>query len=202
MRADPALDDAPHAGAFLRADAPSLYEHVMGRRFDRLAPALREFHRLAGRVLLRGEVEVAAPRGVLARWLAAMLGTPRQAGAGPIRFEIDASPAAETWTRHFADRTMVSRMSCGAGACIVERLGPATLVFHLDESEQCLVMSLQAMHFFGLRCPGWLAPRIVARERAAGSRIHFDVSARVPGIGHVTGYRGWLDLASADRLDR
>lgn len=201
MPTDSALDNAPLAGAFLLGAEPSLYEHVMGERFARLAPALREFHRLAGKVRLRGEVQVVAPRGALARLLALALGTPRQDSAGPICFELDAAPGSETWVRRFADRTMVSRMRLGR-AGLVERLGPASLGFGLDEREGRLVMSLQSMRFLGLPCPRWLAPRIVAEETGVGRRLYFDVSARVPGLGLVTHYQGWLALASAERLGR
>jgi hypothetical protein len=193
------IDDAPPAGAFLHAKPPSLYEQVMGERFERLAPALREFHRLAGRVRLHGEVHVEAPRSAVARWLAMALGTPRREGAGPIRFELDAVSASETWTRRFAGSTMVSRMHRFGGR-LVERLGPATLAFSLDELDGRLVMALASMRFCGLPCPRWLGPRIVAEETGVDRRLHFDVSAHVPVVGLVTRYRGWLDLASVERL--
>jgi len=44
-------------------------------------------------------------------------------------------------------------------------------------------------------CPTWLMPRIVAVEEGGQGRLHFDVSASVPGLGRVVGYKGHLVVA-------
>ena len=86
----------------------TLYQNAMGAAFDELPSAVRRFHLLAGRHELHGWVETEAPRSLLARALAWCLGTPLTASAGPIRFELDASPLRETWTRHFPSQSMRS----------------------------------------------------------------------------------------------
>ena len=170
---------------------PSLFEAVMGARFAGLAPALQRFHRLSGRHELHGLVETDPPATAVGRALAWCLGSPRTAVSGPIRFELDAAPAVETWVRYFPARTMRSRMQLLDGR-VIERMGLARLVLALDEVDGGLRMRLESMRFAGIPCPAWLQPRILAEETGEGDRLHFRIEAAVIGIGRVVGYRGWL----------
>ncbi len=131
------------------------------------------------------------PESSLGRVLARCLGGPRRAATGGIRFELDASPDGETWTRHFPGRTMRSRLACIDGR-IEERMGAARLQFLLDVDDGSLTLRLVRLRFLGVPCPAWLRPRLLAIERGEGDRLHFHIEARVPGIGRVVGYRGWL----------
>ncbi|MCT9810872.1 DUF4166 domain-containing protein [Acidovorax sp. Be4] len=175
----------------------SMYEQVMGAEFSTLGAAVQRFHRLAGRHELHGWVETLAPQSWPARLLAWCLGTPTQASQGPIRFELHAQPDHETWTRFFPTQTMRSRLQ-RRGGDIVESLGAARLTFALLAREQGLVMRLQQLHFLGIRCPAWLAPRIVAEESGEGGQLQFRVAASVPFVGVVASYRGHLILPAQE----
>ena len=179
---------------------PSLFERVLGDRYAALPVPLQRFHRLSGRHELHGLVETDPPDSAAGRMLAWCLGTPTRATHGPIRFVLEAAPEVETWTRHFPGRTMRSRMHFASGR-IVERMGPARLAFTLDVSGGRLRMRLQALRFFGIPCPAWLQPRLVAEEAgdevARGQRLHFRIEAGVPLVGRVVGYRGYLVLPDA-----
>ena len=176
--------------------ALSLFEAAMGARFAGLAPALQRFHRLSGRHALEGIVETDPPATMLGRALAGCLGSPRRAATGTIRFELDAAPTRETWTRHFPARTMRSRLDLVDGR-IVERMGLARLTLALDEVDGRLRMRLERMSFGGIPCPAWLRPRIVAEETGEGDCLHFHIEATVILIGRVVGYRGWLRVPVA-----
>lgn len=182
----------------------SLYEASMGpEAFARLAPAIRRFHTLSGCIELQGEATVEPPQGSLARLLGRLIGTPAQASRGPLHFTLRTRAGAvpsETWTRRFPGRTMASTLSL-AGRLIQEHLGAARLLFVLEEQDGALSMRLLSLHFFGVPCPRWLMPEVVARETGQGSHIRFDVSARVPGLGQVARYRGHLDLDTARPLE-
>ncbi len=78
---------------------------------------------------------------------------------------------------------------------VEEHLGAARLTFNLLASEDELSMRLEKMRFFGVPCPTWLMPRIVAEESGEGGRIHFLVTAEVPFVGSVVSYRGYLELS-------
>lgn len=172
---------------------PSLYQQVLGAGYARLPAAVRRFHRLAGCAVLHGRVETLAPASPLARFLALCLGAPHNTTSGPLRFVLEAAPEAETWTRHFPTHTMASSMRLVAGQ-LEERLGAARLTFNLTATDQKLSMALVSMRFFGVPCPGWLMPRVVAEETGGGDRLHFLVTASLPLVGSVVSYRGHLDI--------
>lgn len=169
----------------------SMYERVMGDSYPLLPLAVQRFHRLAGKTVLHGWVETAAPTSTIARILARCLGSPLQASRGPIRFELDAGPATESWTRHFPAHTMSSRLQLVAGR-VEEQLGAVRLLFELTAGSGSLTMHLTRMRFLGIPCPRWLMPRIVAEEVGEDERIYFRVSAAVPGVGIVASYYGHL----------
>lgn len=174
-----------------------MYERALGDDYEALPAAVQRFHRLRGRNVLSGWVETHAPQTILAKVLAACLGTPRSSSSGPIRFELSASPAEETWTRHFPAQTMTSRMRLVDGH-IEERLGAARLTFDLLAVEDSLSMRLASMRFFGVPCPKWLMPRIVADERGADDQIHFLIAAELPLVGVVASYRGYLEVSKKE----
>lgn len=173
--------------------AESLYQAVIGADYTRLAPAVRRFHALQGRHVLHGWVDADPPASMAARVLAWCLGTPRAARSGPLRFELDATPTLEIWTRHFPGQTMVSRLSPGPRR-VVERLGPTRLTFRLAGDAAGLGMQLERIHVLGVPCPRWLMPRVVAQESGDAARLHFHVQAFMPLAGRVASYRGYLEL--------
>lgn len=171
----------------------SLFEQVLGDSYSRLPCAVQRFHRLSGHRVLHGWVETRAPATRGARVLAAALGTPRGASRGPIRFELTAQTALETWTRHFPSQTMTSRLRPVRGR-IEEHLGAARLTFQLVASRDGLSMQLIGLRFLGLPCPAWMMPRVVAEEHGDGDRLHFHITADLPLVGRVAGYQGHLEL--------
>lgn len=181
-----------------RRPCTSLFSAVMGvDAFSRLHPALQRFHGRQGRTVLHGHVTTLAPQTRVARLLATLLGSPRAADAGAIRFVLEAQPEQEHWVREFPGQTMHSRMRLVSGH-LVESLGPARLVFRLQEVDGGLAMKLQSMRFLGIPCPRWLLPRLVARERGEGGRLCFEIEASLPFVGRVAGYRGHLTVMAAE----
>lgn len=175
----------------------SLYERVLGADYDRLPAAVQRFHRLSGHTVHHGWVETRAPESMAAKCLAICLGAPRTASSGPLRFELDAGPETETWTRYFPTRTMTSRMRL-VGGQVEERLGAAAVTFSLEAAEGKLSMTLARMRFFGVPCPRWLLPKVIAEESGTGEQLHFHVTAALPVVGSVADYRGHLAVAPGE----
>jgi hypothetical protein len=169
----------------------SMYQRAMGDSFDGLAPAIKRFHQLSGSCALRGWVETQKPASFLASLMARALGTSRDAGTGPLRLKLDAAAETETWTRRFPRRTMISRLELN-GSEVDEVLGPTRLSFGLVSEGSRLVMHLRKMRFFGICCPRWLMPSVVAEEIGEGDLMHFRAEARLPLIGVVASYHGHL----------
>lgn len=167
--------------------------------YARLAPAVQAFHRLQGRVVLHGEVQVEPPAGRGAGWLARLLGTPLKGARGPIVFELHAAPQAETWVRHFPQRRMASRLTQAPDGTLAEHLGWARLRFALVAlPDGQLRMELLQLRCLGLACPRWLLPRITAQERGDAARLYFHVEAEMPFLGRVARYVGHLDLPATE----
>ena len=171
----------------------SMYRAVLGDAFDRLATPIQKFHSFAGYHVFHGEVKIAEPASMLAKLLAIFLGAPLKASQGPIRFELLAEPATESWTRFFPGKTMHSTLT-KSGNRIVERLGASRLTFELVEVAGALKMRLEKLHFLGVACPTWLVPTVTARESGGVNTLNFHIQASVPVIGIVASYTGHLNI--------
>ena len=79
---------------------------------------------------------------------------------------------------------------------IEEHLGAARLTFHLAIAGGALKMELASMRFWGVRCPRWLIPRVVAEESGSADELHFKVMAALPLVGVVASYCGQLQCCS------
>lgn len=174
----------------------SLYRQVMVDNFNALAPELQQFHSLAGRVTLPGRCTVKGPQTLIGHCLGMLFGLPKASRETTFTFELDADQRQETWRRHFPGRTMASRMHVSAGT-LVERLGPVDLHFALRTAEGRLSMALLRITLCGIACPKFLLPAVLAEETGAGGRLHFNVAARLPLVGVLAQYHGYLDLTQA-----
>jgi Domain of unknown function (DUF4166) len=171
----------------------SIVESAMGGQFAALAPAVQQFHRLAGRHVLEGAVTVYAPGSAPARLLARILGTPLEAVNGPIKFEIEAGATAETWTRHFPSKKLTSTLYLN-DKHLIEKVGAARLAFALTAQDGQMHMRLHRLHFFGIPCPTWLMPIVTAKESGIDCQLHFDICVAVRYIGVIARYHGHLSL--------
>lgn len=180
------------------APAASLYRQVLGTDFDLLAPELQRFHSMAGRVELSGKCSVEGPQSIAGRLLGAMFALPKATSETLFRFELDADARQETWRRHFPGRRMVSHMRVGKGM-LAERFGPVKLHFKLEADDGQLTMLLRSVTVFGIPAPSFLMPVVLAHERGALGKLHFSVSARLPLLGRLAAYHGYLDLAKEAR---
>jgi NAD(P)-dependent dehydrogenase (short-subunit alcohol dehydrogenase family) len=169
---------------------PPLYARGMGAAFEALPPAVRRLHDVCGDAGAAGEAVVTRGRGLIVRFLAALMGLP-PAGQGPLHLALAERGAGEVWTRNYGGHIMKSVLSLRPGG-VVERFGPLRLAFKLVPLADGLSMRLIGWSLFGLPLPRILAPRIDATEREEAGRFHFDVRAALPLVGEVVRYRGWL----------
>jgi hypothetical protein len=191
----------------------SLFRQLLGDTLDR-APvrALHEArypHRFEGRALVR------AADGMIARWLANRTGLPSQSVETPIAVTIepDAESGGEIWTREFPTHTdalvpreagsrerppkpMRTRMRRD-GELLLESFGPIELRFRLVADADGIVwqpVSFSSTASGGAISSGAILRGIHAREFVRDGRYAFDVGARLPLIGHVVAYDGWLHV--------
>lgn len=177
----------------LSGDFPFLFPRVIGADFAELPETVRRIHQRAGRARYAGEVDVERGRGWLSRLFAAATYLP-PAGRGPVVVEIESDAAGERWTRRIGGRAMPSRMRF-AGGHLREQLGLACFDFSLHVVDGGIDWRVERVSTLGLPWPvRWFAG-VGARESADGGRYCFDVWARLPVVGLLVHYRGWLDDA-------
>lgn len=170
----------------------SLFPTLLGRDFANLAASVQHVHGGASRQL-RGFATVERGRSVVARILCALASLPRSGTAAPVVMSIVAEPSHEEWTRRFGDsRAMKSVLSQCRGD-LIERLGPAKLMFHLEPVAGGFDWHLQGISAFGMSLPrSWFEVRAHSGHRE--ERYHFDVEAVLRGVGRIVRYQGTLDV--------
>ena len=178
--------------------APSLFEHVLGAAYTDLSPRVQRLHAAPGARRYRGEVEVDSGRGRLARLFARAARLPTHY-RGELFVDVRPTRDGERWTRRFGSHAMPSTLFARDGA-LSERLGLVRLAFALHVVAGALDWRLVAVRVLGLPLPrGWFKG-VTARAFEADGRYRFDVAARLPLIGLLVHYRGWLDDTSPQRL--
>jgi len=185
----------------------SLFEQVLGDRFERLPAVTRAIHRPDPVLLLDGTADVDGAETRAGRTLARLFSFPGHARGAKLRVVIEADPdGSEAWTRVWPDRTMRSVMTAPdpAGGTVEERFGSLRVRLRLDADDAGLTLTPLAARWRALPLPLWLF-RIAASERADCDRHLFDVAIALPLVGRLVHYRGSLrprresDPARAER---
>jgi hypothetical protein len=174
----------------------SIYRQILKDDFDRLAPELQAFHGFCGSARFRGECRIESGDGALARMLRRLLRLPGAVEHAGLDFELTAGTDREIWIRHFPGRVMQSTLQAVDGQ-LVEWIGPVGCWFSLEIEGGTLAMNLLRVTVFGLTWPRAWTPEVWGREHGSGGGLHFDAGVRVPGVGLLTAYRGYLHVAPA-----
>jgi len=170
-----------------------LFERALGEAYATLPSCVRVLHAGSGR--WRGEATVERGHGALSRLCAWLTRLP-PAGAHPVVVDIVTERDGERWTRRYgAAHAMPSRLWIARGV-LHERLGPATLRYRMTVEAGAIVWRVTGIRIFGLLpLPASGFAGVEARESGDEGRYRFDVRARLPGIGLLVHYRGWLEPA-------
>lgn len=175
---------------------PPLYRQLLAAQFDALPPTVRALHDRNGHYRYHGKVEVDRGSGLLSNLCSWSARLP-SAGRGTIHVDIHGGARGERWARHFAGRAMRSRLWARDGL-LCERLGLLRFAFRLTiepvASGQAVVWHVAHVRALGVPLPrGWFNG-VTAREYERDGRYRFDVAARLPWVGLLVHYRGWLDV--------
>ena len=153
-----------------------LYRQLLKSDFERLPPALREFHSRLGGGRASGTVSVRHASSLLAR----LAGFPASGDNIPAQLEVVSGDNEEVWIRRFggAVRKSIQRQS---GDLLLETAGPVRVFFRVlvDDS---------GMRFESQRVLLWMIPlpmRVTARAGGGASAWEFEVT-----IARVGSYRG------------
>lgn len=172
---------------------PPLFERLLGDAFQSLAPKVRELHALQGAATWRGRASILRGRHPVARMCAAMAGLPPSLQDAATTVELIAEGDSERWRRDFGGHRLQSRLRERDGR-LSERLGPIEFGFDLSTRDGELHWRTAAVRLLGivpLPAP-WFAD-VRCREREQAGRYEFLVEARLPWIGPLIRYEGWLE---------
>ncbi len=166
----------------------TVYQRVLGERFELLHPALRRF--LEQReARARGRFRVTRARGWLRNLIAAALGVP-PAGEYDMVLEVSPHGDDQRWRRRFGDSVLETGHSEHRGL-LVESSGAASIGFEVIVEGGGMLFRPRRAWMFGIRLPLWLAPRIEAENWPNPDdswRVHVRFS--VPLLGRVAEYEG------------
>ena len=177
---------------------PTLFQRLLGAEFYYLAPEVKALHARQGRFRYEGRFSVERGRNPLGRLAGALMRLPPAMTDAPITVEFDAGGAKETWLRGFGGKPMRSRLRFDNGQ-LRERLGPATFHFRLCRIDSDLHWVAERARMFGiLPVPASWLDEVRCREHDDDGRYGFEVEARLPLLGRLVRYRGWLMPVAAN----
>jgi Domain of unknown function (DUF4166) len=174
--------------------SPALFPALLGEQWHALAAPVRCLHGDAVRVRARGVAHVEGDTHARARWLRRLLGLPEPGPAQPVEVTIERDGSGETWTRRFARGHMQSHLARSTdGSHLCERLGPVTLHFALRRDGDSIDWQLRGGRLLGVPLPrAWLGT-VRSRSGSQGGRYAFRIDTRLPLLGRLVAYRGWLE---------
>ncbi|MBT2119406.1 DUF4166 domain-containing protein [Dyella sp. LX-66] len=160
-----------------------------------LAEPVQRMHGGTVSLSAHGVAQVDGARHPFARLLRRVLGLPEPGADQAIALSIERSEGSETWTRSFANGRMRSTLERAAdGIHLRERLGPVSLYFALRRDGDAIDWQLQQGRLLGLPLPRAMFGSVFSHSLAEDGRYVFHIDTRLPLLGQLIAYRGWLDI--------
>lgn len=172
--------------------ASCLFEHILGDAFERLPRTVQQLHAASGARRYHGVGDAEPGSNPVARLCCVIARLP-PAHSGPMYVDMTSTPTDEHWVRRFGTHRMPSHLRLHDTG-LSEHLGPLRFVFELSVRDAVLHWRVRAVHVLGLALPGAWFAGVGARESERDGRYRFAVFARLPLIGLLVHYHGWLDV--------
>lgn len=177
----------------------TLFPILLANDWPQLAPSVQRMHGPGASVLARGQADVSGASNLPVRCLRRLLGLPAPGPGQPLEIRIEREGCREIWTRHFGVRRMRSILDLDASAgWLREQLGPMTLYFELRRNDSAIDWILRGARLFGMPLPRRLLGSVLSRSGSQDNRYVFDIDTRLPLLGQLVGYRGWLEIVTED----
>jgi hypothetical protein len=181
-----------------------LYARLLGSSWRLAAEPVRLIHATEAPVRAHGRLRIAHGSTAAAGFLNWLLRLPRASDAAETRLVVTRRDNGEEWLRTFDDRRLNTRQYEARDGTLAERVGILEFRFRLEVSEGSLLFrQVGAAVMLGpirLRLPSSLAPRIEAREDAAGERqLQIHVCVALPVAGPLVTYEGNIHIEEPRR---
>lgn len=179
-------------------DAAPVFRRVLGSAFDTLPQPLRELHGTSAARTWQGSAQVRRGRGMIARFVGALIGFPRAGEDVPLRVSLTPDGTGERWTRDFGGKRFASVLRPGTGRneyLLLERFGIVEIALALVVEDGRLYLVPRRWSCLGIRLPVSLLPVGTSFECEREARFAFDVEIGAPLVGLIVAYRGTLEPA-------
>jgi len=167
----------------------TLYQRILGDRFEALAPVLRRFHSQPNGGVAQGKLQVIRAPGRLKAILAAVMRLPRQQDAAVMRLEVSPTRDGERWTRFIGQSTLITKQTAWK-SLLLEKNGPVCLGLEIDIVEGGMVFRTRRAWFIGIPLPRWLTPEAEATALPVDNGWALVVRLSLPLVGRILEYRG------------
>lgn len=177
-----------------------LYRRLLGDAYAQLPAPIQALHDLDDPRSVEGLATIERGHNLVARAIAAAVGFPPAGEDVPMKVLFTLRDGREIWRRTFADHSFTSTQEerCGSfDRLMCEWFGPFAFGIAFKREADRLRLVIRRWSVFGIPLPHALAPFGSAYECAEDGRFHFHVEIRLPLIGLIVGYRGWLVTPAA-----
>jgi hypothetical protein len=169
-----------------------LYQRLLGSAWESLPDSLKKLHTMQK---AEGRAKVELGKNPIAWLIAKIVGFPKAGDDIPVNVSFEKKKDGELWQRTFAGRSFSSFHVEGRGRSerlLSEQFGPSRFNQALVVAEGKLSFIVRNWSIFGIPLPRALAPMGNAYEQEVDGRFHFHVEIKMPLIGLIVRYQGWL----------
>src|SRR5688572_11800757 len=169
-----------------------LYQRLLGDAWNGLPEPIKHMHQSAH---AEGLATVVVGNNPLARLTAKLMGFPTPGKDIPVQVSFQKDKNGELWTRTFAEKSFSSFQSEGQGLSerlLAEQFGLMKFSLALVVEKEKLSLIMQRWSFLGIPLPLFLAPKGETFEYVENGRFNFHVEIKLPLIGLIIKYQGWL----------
>jgi hypothetical protein len=167
----------------------SLYQRVLGDRYQQLHPLLQEVHSSPA-LLAEGSFRISRPKHWFPRFLGTILGMPAAEEDVPTTLAVQTVPdGSEKWLRNFGKFQMTTWQWAWRDL-LLERSGPVTFGIYLKVADSGMSYVVRKVWVLGIPLPLFIAPSVLAIVTPIPHGWHAKVELKFPLLGKMLGYVG------------
>jgi len=199
-----ALETEDYEALFNKRNIHTGYRHdaghttfrtILGEEFEALPASLKSLHD-AGSAIWAGEASVKTGRNPLAKFIGLCVGINIKSGEMPLRVMFTETDNGQIWKREFGDRSFKSVFALGKGRnayLATERFGIVKVAMALVPKDGRLYYIPRRLTVLGIPLPHFMVPKGESFETEKNGRFHFNVTLKLPFLGLLAAYKGWLE---------
>ena len=175
----------------------NIFQTILGDQFETLPPLVQALHTELD-TIWQGQARVKTARNPLGKLIGRIVGINVKAGDMPLTVSFKTDDTGEQWVRKFGDQSFSSHFSRGTGRnthLAVERFGIVKVGLALVKDGKRLEFIPRRCTVLGVPLPQFLIPKGESYEHEANGKFHFNVTIKLPIIGLIAAYQGWLEPA-------